>query len=113
MKPDYDLSKYTVQRIVDETRATNVLLQSLDGKIKRTFAFTCGDRKIGDSSFMDGMKKDFVAARGVRSQMNHIDEVDIYNVDAYGINGETGAQMIEWRKRQWKQILYLLYSFMA
>lgn len=99
IKPDYDMNNYTVQRMVNETRMTNLFLQALDGKTKRTFAFTCGDMKIGDSSFIDGMKNDFVAARGVRSQMNRISEVDLYNVDAYGINGETGAQMIEWAKK--------------
>lgn len=93
------MNNYTVQRMVNETRMTNLFLQALDGKTKRTFAFTCGDMKIGDSSFIDGMKNDFVAARGVRSQMNRIGEVDLYNVDAYGINGETGSQMIEWAKK--------------
>src|SRR5947208_3647479 len=56
VKPDYDLAKYSVQRMIDETRMTNVFLQALDGKTKRTFAFTCGDMKIGDSSFIDPMK---------------------------------------------------------
>ena len=63
---EYDLNTYTVKRMVDETRMTNVFLQSLDGKTKRTFAFTCGEMKIGDSSFINAMKKDFVAARAVQ-----------------------------------------------
>ena len=99
VKPEYDLSKYTVQRMVDETRMTNVFLQALDGKTKRTFAFTCGDMKIGDSSFINAMKDDFVAARAVRNQMHKINEIDLYNVDCYVVNGETGAQMIEWVKK--------------
>src|SRR5690242_13478643 len=40
VKPDYDLNNYTVQRMIDETRMTNLFLRSLDGKTKRTFAFT-------------------------------------------------------------------------
>ncbi|HKO80513.1 MAG TPA: polysaccharide deacetylase family protein, partial [Chitinophagaceae bacterium] len=92
VKPDYDMNNYTVQRMVNEIRMTSLFLQALDGKTKRTFAFTCGDMKIGDSSFIDGMKNDFGAARGVRSQMNRIGEIDLYNVNAYGTNGETGAQ---------------------
>src|SRR5688500_14065764 len=36
VKPEQDLSRYSIQRIVDETRATNLLLQSMDGKTKRT-----------------------------------------------------------------------------
>jgi peptidoglycan/xylan/chitin deacetylase (PgdA/CDA1 family) len=99
VKPDYDLSKYTVQRMIDETRMTNLFLQALDGKTKRTFAFTCGDMKIGDSSFMNAMKNDFVADRAVRSQMHKINEIDLYNVDCYVVNGATAPQMIEWVKK--------------
>lgn len=111
VKPEYDLSKYTVQRMLDETRMTSLFLQSLDGKTKRTFAFTCGDMKIGDSSFMNAMKDDFVAARAVRSQMHKISEVDLYNVDCYMVNGETGAQMIEWAKKamQTNSLLVILF----
>src|SRR5260221_499244 len=55
--------------------------------------------KIGDSSFINAMKDDFVAARAVRNQMHRISEVDLYNVDCYVVNGETGEQMIEWAKK--------------
>ena len=93
------MNNYTVQRMIDETRMTNLFLHALDGKTKRTFAFTCGDMKIGDSSFINGMKNDFIAARAVRAQMHKIDEIDLLNVDCYMVNGETGAQMIEWAKK--------------
>jgi sialate O-acetylesterase len=99
VKAEYDLTSYTVQRMVDETRMTNLFLQALDGKTKRTFAFTCGEMKIGDSSFIIPMKNDFVAARAVRNEMHKINEVDLYNVDCYMVNGETGEQMIEWVKK--------------
>ena len=96
---EYDMSTYTVRRMVDETRMTNLFLQALDGKTKRTFAFTCGDMKIGDSSFINGMKNDFIAARAVRNQMHKINEINLYNVDCYMVNGETSEQMIEWAKK--------------
>ena len=99
VSPDYDMNNYTVRRMVDETRMTNLFLQALDGKTKRTFAFTCGDMKIGDSSFINAMKKDFVAARAVRAQMHKVNEIDLYNVDCYMVNGETTEQMIEWLKK--------------
>ena len=70
------MRSYTVQRMVDETRMTNVFLQALDGKTKRTFAYTCGDMKIGDSSFIYAMKNDFVAARAVRNQMHKDRKID-------------------------------------
>jgi sialate O-acetylesterase len=99
VKPEYDMNNYTVKRMVDETRMTNLFLQALDGKTKRTFAFTCGDMKIGDSSFINAMKNDFVAARAVRNQMHKINEIDLLNVDCYMVNGETGNQMIDWVKK--------------
>ena len=78
---------------------TNIFLQALDGKTRRTFAFTCGDMKIGDSSFINGMKKDFVAARAVRNEMHKLNEIDLYNVDCFVVNGESSAQLIEWAKK--------------
>jgi len=108
---DYKLNNYTVKRMVDEVRMTNLFLQALDGKTKRTFAYTCGDMKIGDSSFMDPMKDDFAAARAVRNQMHKINEVDLYNVDSYMVNGETADQMIEWVKKakQTNSLLVILF----
>ena len=111
VKSDYDLQHYTVQRMVDETKMTNIFLQSLDGKTKRTFAFTCGDMKVNDTSFINDLKNDFVAARAVRNEMHSIDKVDLYNVDCYVVNGNTAAEMIEWVKKaeQTNSLLVILF----
>ena len=111
VRAETDMRNYTVQRMESEVRMTNVFLQSLDNKQKRTFAFTCGDMKIGDSPFIQGMKKDFVAARAVRHQMHKINEVDLLNVDCYAVNGESGTQMIEWVKKavQTNSLLVILF----
>ena len=108
---DHDMRTYTISRMVDETRMNNVFLQALDGKTSRTFAFTCGDMKIGDSSFIGLMKNDFVAARAVREEMHTIDKVDRYNVDCYPVNGQTAEQMIEWAKKaiETKSLLVILF----
>ncbi len=94
-----DMSAYTLQRMVDEIKMTNIFLEAIDGKTTRTFAFTCGDMKIGDSSFMNGLKNDFVAARAVRNEMHTIEQVDLYNMDCYVVNNNTAEQMIEWVKK--------------
>jgi len=99
VKPEYDMRTYTVQQMIDETRMTNLFLQALDGKTKRTFAYTCGDMKIGDSSFIHDMKKDFVAARAVRNEMHKINEIDLYNVDCYMVNNNSAEEMIGWVKK--------------
>lgn len=94
--PDYDLTNYTVQRIADEVKTTNLLLQSMDGKTQRTFAFPCADTKIGDSAYGNAFKNDFVAMRNVRSQMHTIDKVDLNDVDCYMVNNHSFKEMKIW-----------------
>jgi peptidoglycan/xylan/chitin deacetylase (PgdA/CDA1 family) len=108
---DYDMRYYTVRRMVDEAKMNNILLQALDGKTKRTFAFTCGEMKVGDSSFIGLLKNDFVAARAVRAEMHTIDKVDLYNVDCYYVNGQTAEQMMNWVKKavETKSLLVILF----
>lgn len=111
VNPENDLRNYSVQRMLNEVRMTNLFLQALDGKTKRTFAFTCGDMKIGDSSFIKPLKNDFVAARAVRNEMHKLNEIDLYNVDCYMVNGHTAEQMIEWVKKamETQSLLVLLF----
>lgn len=111
VKAEYDLSRYTVQRMLDETRMNNVFLQALDGKKARTFAFTCGDMKIGDSAFIGAMKNDFMAARAVRAEMHTIDKIDLYNVDCYYVNGQTALQLEAWVQQavETKSLLVILF----
>ncbi len=96
VKQEYDLQRYTLQRILDEIRMTNLFLQSLDGKTKRTFAFTCGDTKAGGIDFTQNIKNDFLALRSVRNEMHTIDKVNLDDVDCYLANNNTAAEMKEW-----------------
>jgi len=45
------------------------------------------------------MKNDFVAARAVRNQMHRINEIDLYNIDCYVVNGQSGEELISWVKQ--------------
>jgi peptidoglycan/xylan/chitin deacetylase (PgdA/CDA1 family) len=92
--PDYDLSKYSVRRMIDEIRAANMLLQAMDGKTTRTFAYPCGDKKAGDSSYVEMIKGSFPGARGVVGKMQRMDEIDLYDIGAYMINGQSGDELI-------------------
>lgn len=111
VQPENDLNKYTVKRIENEVRMTNLFLQALDGKTKRTFAFTCGDMKVADSTFINGMKKDLTAARAVRNEMHKINEIDPYNIDCYMVNNHTYEQMKEWVDKaiQTNSLLVILF----
>ncbi len=111
VQADFDLSKYTVTRAVSEIRMNNVLLNAIDGKTKRTFAYPCGDLKIGDSFFYAGLRKEFVGARGVRSAMDSIGKVNLDNIDCYGINGQTADQMIALVKEAMRTHTLLVFLF--
>ncbi|MGB2734179.1 MAG: polysaccharide deacetylase family protein, partial [Saprospiraceae bacterium] len=66
VRPEYDMSTYTIRRMSDEIRMTNVMLEAIDGLKKRTFAYTCGDMMVSDGSFVEQIKPDFNGARAVR-----------------------------------------------
>ena len=111
VQADNDLSKYTLTRAVSEIRMNNVLLNAIDGKVKRTFAYPCGDLTIGGSFFYESLRKDFVAARGVRSAMDSIGKVNLDNIDCYGINGQTADQMIALVKEAMRTRTLLVFLF--
>ena len=108
---DYDLGKYSIRRITDEMRMTNTLLKAIDGKTKRTFAYPCGDTKIGDSLYISSMKNEFIASRGVRSEMSKVGQVDLYNINCFAINGETGEQLIALVKKAMETNTLLVFLF--
>ena len=109
--PDNDLSKYSVARTVNEIRATNVLLKAIDGKDVRTFAYPCGDRKIGDVFFYEQLRNDFAGARGVTPGLQTIDKVDLDNVDCYAINGQKADYMIDLVKKAMETHTLLVFLF--
>lgn len=94
VSPDYDLDNYSIDRIVDEIKLANTLLNAVDNKTKRTFAYTCGDKTIKDSSFVNLIKHDFIGARGVESGFNQINDIDLFDIKAFGINGQTADELI-------------------
>ncbi len=94
VKPDNDLNNYSVKRMTDEIRTMNTLLFAIDGKTKRTFAYPCGDTKIGNASYLDGLKNDFIGARGVSPAMPTPDKIDLYNISSYMVNGQSGEELI-------------------
>lgn len=92
---DYDLNTYTVRRMVDEISEANTLLEAVDGKARRTFAYPCGDLKAGDSSYVGQIKGMFIGARGVGMIMQKMREIDRYNIGCYMVNGEPAEGLIK------------------
>lgn len=111
VSPANDLSKYSVPRAVAEIRQTNVLLQAIDGRTRRTFAYPCGDRTIHDTLFYNWLQKDFVAARGVTGKLDTLGKVDLDNIDCFAMNGQTADQMIDLVRRAIQTHTLLVFLF--
>jgi peptidoglycan/xylan/chitin deacetylase (PgdA/CDA1 family) len=111
VQADFDLSKYSVNKAVAEIRINNTLLNAIDGKTKRTFAYPCGDLKIRDTFFYAGLRKDFVAARGVTARMDVIGQVRLDNIDSYAMNGQTAEEMISLVQKAMQTHTLLVFLF--
>lgn len=111
VNPDYDLRNYTIRRMTDEIRTMNNILKAIDGKTKRTFAYPCGDTKIHDTSYINPLKNEFVAARGVKAEMLPIDKIDLYDIGSYTINGQSGEQLIDLVKQALSKHQLLVFLF--
>lgn len=106
-----DLNDYTPARMINEIRMTNVFLEALDGKTKRTFAFTCGDTRVRDSFFMNAMHDDFIAARTVVPGLQTIGEIDPYAIGCYTISGQSAEEMIAYVKKAMESNTLLVFLF--
>ncbi|KAA3439527.1 polysaccharide deacetylase family protein [Rufibacter hautae] len=109
--PDYDLATYTVRRITDEIKMTNAALEAVDGKKEHTFAYPCGDTKVAGVNFIDGLKNDLVAARGVQGVYVPKTETDVYNVGSFMINGQTGDELIAMVKKAMETNSMIVFLF--
>ncbi|MGB3798389.1 MAG: polysaccharide deacetylase family protein, partial [Lewinella sp.] len=94
-----DLSQYTTEELLREIDVTNSLLQALDGKTERTFAYTCGDTATADGSFKQALQDRFTAARGTAPGLDTPDSADLYNLHTYVANGHSAGEMIAWIER--------------
>jgi peptidoglycan/xylan/chitin deacetylase (PgdA/CDA1 family) len=111
VSPDHDLSKYTIGRAVDEIRANNTLLKAIDGKNERTFAYPCGDLKIGGVDFYTALRKDFVGARGVTGGLQTAAQIDLDNIDSYMIQNQPAEYMINLVKKAQETHTLLVFLF--
>lgn len=111
LPPEKDLNNYTLKRVVHEIEETNQLLSALDGKTKRTFAFPCGQKKVNDTMFYKYVKNDFVAARGVKRALVSANQVDLENINANGMKGHTGEEMIQLVQQAMRAQKLLVFLF--
>ena len=89
----------------------NNILKAIDGKSKRTFAYPRGDLKIHDTSYLDPLKNEFIAARGVKGEMLPMNKIDLYNVGCYTMNGQSADEMIALVKKAMASHTLLVFLF--
>lgn len=111
VKPEYDLSKYSMSQIQSEIRMCNAYLKAIDGKDKRTFAFTCGHKKVLEGEFIQSLKEEFVAARSVRHEMHRIEDQKLLDIDCYSMEGTSAENMIELVKAAQKSGKLVVFLF--
>jgi peptidoglycan/xylan/chitin deacetylase (PgdA/CDA1 family) len=111
VRPEYDLQTYTLKRIDDEVRMTNVLLHAVDGKAERTFAYPCGDMRVGEQFFVETISDDFIAARGVDGKIMQNGSIDPYATACFSIAGQDGDYMIELVKKTMAENGLLVFLF--
>ncbi|WP_369824014.1 sialate O-acetylesterase [Reichenbachiella sp. 5M10] len=108
---DNDLRNYSVPQMVREIDMTNLMLQTLDGKSKRTYAYTCGDKETGEGSFVKEIEGKFVALRGVQSGLNHLGTLDMTDLRCNSIVDTPASDMIAWAEQAKKENAMLILLF--
>ncbi len=88
VKPDKDLDQYTYDKFLQEITTANRVLGAIDNNRRRTFAYTCGDKKAGEVSIVEAVKDQTVAARGVDGGINRPGQINLFNLLAYSVSGQ-------------------------
>jgi sialate O-acetylesterase len=91
---DQDLSIYSFSQLTEEIRVANAFLKAIDGKDQRTFAYTCGDKVVEDSSFVEAISGWFTAARDVVYRIEKQGEINRMEVGSFVAMNHTGEELI-------------------
>mgnify|MGYP005843196433 CR=1 FL=1 len=95
LRPEQELEKYTVARMVAELSAMNTLLLAVDGRASRTYAYNCSDHLAGGESFVDALRPLFSAARtGEGREFADPNTVDLHFVPSWMVDKTPAAEMI-------------------
>ncbi len=95
VKKDYDLQYYSTERLLDELRLANTLLETIDGKSKRTYAYPCGDKIAEEKNYKDTLQYIFSAARGTTPGINDFSDIDLFDIKVFHVNGNSGKELIQ------------------
>lgn len=109
--PDYDLDNYTINQIVNEIKLANTLLKAIDGKEKRSFAYTCGDMTVSNGDFSKLIANEFTGARGVNFNFEKIETIDLLNIKAFFVTNQTGEELITLAQKAVEEEALIVFLF--
>ncbi|HXJ83822.1 MAG TPA: polysaccharide deacetylase family protein [Candidatus Methylomirabilis sp.] len=92
--PERELGNYTVDRMVDEIRLMNTLLNAVDGRVARTLAYPCGDTFAGGMSYVDPVRPLVRAARTLGGALSDPRRLDPHLVAGWGVDGARRSGLI-------------------
>lgn len=89
---DRDLDTYSKQKLLDEIFAANEILSEIDGRTSRTFAYTCGETRVGGESFVDDLEPFVSGARSVQRETGF----DRYFIASFAVDQTPAYEMIKY-----------------
>lgn len=111
LTPENDLRNYSLKQLVREIEVTNILLESVDQKKERTFAFTCGDKQVENKDFTNDLSSKFTGLRGVTQKINSLQEVNLNDINCIVVSNENENQLIEWTKKAMESGKLVVFLF--
>lgn len=88
-----DLSKFSYHRVVNEIKITNTLLNAIDGKTERSFAYPCGDMIVDSVYYYQEFENVFPGARGVNGGLESLNSVNLNNIKSFYIDKHSAEYM--------------------
>ncbi|MDX2432493.1 MAG: polysaccharide deacetylase family protein [Bacteroides sp.] len=111
VKPEYDLNSYSLDQLMIELRTANTLLEAVDGKKVRSFAYTCADNSIDGVSFMDSIPTLFPSARGEGPIPESMRDVDLFYAPSWGVIDPSGEDLIAYVEDAWAKGTMAVFMF--
>ena len=96
---------YTVFSMIREINQMNILLNAVDGKVARTYAYPCTETAVNGKSYVDSLRKSgrvkYARIGGdTEAVITDFKSLDPMLVPSYGLNGNnTGEQLIAFVKK--------------
>jgi peptidoglycan-N-acetylglucosamine deacetylase len=94
VKPEYDLQNYSIAQFLNELRTANTLLKAIDGKVERTYGYTCGDYTAGGINFADSLKYLFIGARCDGPIPETMAGYNVFKTPSWCVDGNSAEDLI-------------------